>query len=1202
MKRTLGRFFARVSGVLKRVWRWCFPTQAGRTEVQLTPPRPDEPKPAVTREVIDLEFEEIRAALAAEPSVNAAAPEAPRRVPPRPIDTLRFGEPPGVRLDAAPEVTKVDVAPTAEATRVDIAPPVETTRVDVPLPSPPAELSKPEEPVVGEPSYRTPKYGRDVKASKPKLAAPRPTPVAAPVNAKSEKPAPLAEPNKPLEDKAVADLIARVDMFMNMGDVPPPKVSAEAVNPELLIEGPTVREQVVAQMIAERLMEPAGSEELEMAEAEEIVAPADAEEPAVVGAPVAEMAAELGEMAAAVDEPPRSDVASVTPVLVEDAPTVAEEPVVDVPAGEEAPVLDVAPAVAVEELLSAEEPVVEIAAAVGEEPVVEAPAEEGAFVTSDADDAAVWANAVVDVAPEQYGEEPFTASMRCDGLEAELPSEDALASPQVEAPESQADIAEPESAATLASFEQELVAEAGEPTSIGEVEPSVAAVMAAEDAWVAPDAPMTVEETASSEAAEEASLVAEAAEAPVQEVGASAVEATAGAAVTAPDAIVVEPVALEAVLQAADEEQQVVEPAVAEMPVLDEPLVEDDISEELVASTTETGDAEIDAELAAAMAQAEVANTAFATTHPEAVEEAAPQASDDDERIEDEPWSPPPVMADPYYEYDMTAEVAEAGAEIDASAAASVGVDASNGSAGPWTEGSEPMELSATSLGVTAGSEAEAAEVGGAEATGEAEAREAEATGEAEARETEATGEAEAREAEATGEAEARGAEATGEAEAREAEATGEAEAEEAEATEEAAAGDAQAMGEAEEPLGADLFATAEPPAVGEPLLSEVIAMAGDEPLPPEVAAMAREGEPADEAGSDEVLSFTDDATLDAVADAVEQTLAAAETFDAAAEAVAEMPSDADARAAAAMADMAASATADIEDEEAPIGPPPPAFRNPIPKVETPTDYVATAESMHALYQLQLGGFEGPLDLLLHLIKRHHVDIFDIPIAFICERYLEYLKVMEDLDIDVASEFLFMASELLHLKSRMLLPRPEGETTEEEEVDPRAELVRRLLEYQKYKDVAERFGLLDRFGRDTFGREAEPAPPLEGEAPLKEVGLFALVKAFQGVLDRQKPEVRHQVMLEQVSVRQRIRVLVQRFESQEPTRFDKLLEDAHRRIDIVVTFLALLEMGKLKLLRIFQDEDGVIFVHPKFDDVSLAFARLEGLDESQYAG
>ncbi len=1161
MKRTLGRFFARVSGVLKRVWRWCFPTQAGRTEVQLTPPRPDEPKPAVTREVIDLEFEEIRAALAAEPSVNAAAPEAPRRVPPRPIDTLRFGEPPGVRLDAAPEVTKVDVAPTAEATRVEIAPPVETTRVDVPLPSPPAELSKPEEPVAREPSYRTPKYGRDVKASKPKLAAPRPTPAAAPVIA---KPAPLVEPDQPLEDKAVADLIARVDMFMNMGDVPPPKVSAEAVNPELLIEGPTVREQVVAQMIAERLMEPAGSEELEMAEAEEIVAPADVEEPAaavgtladesaVMEAPVAEMAAELGEMAAAVGEPPRSDVANVAAVLVDDAPTVAEGPGVDVPAAEEAPVLDVAPAAA--QLLPAEEPVVEIAAAVGEEPVVEAPVEEGAFVTSDAEDAAVWANAVADVAPEQYGEEPFTASMRHDELEAELPHEGALASPQVESLESQADIAEPESAATLASFEQEPVAEAAEP--IGEIEPSVAAVMAAEDAWVAPDAPMTVEETASSEAAEEASLVAEAAEAPVQVVGASAVEATAGAAVTAPDAIVVEPVALEAVLQAADEEQQVVEPAVAEMPVLDEPLVEDDISEELVASTTETGDAEIDAELAAAMAQAEVANTAFATTHPEAVEEAAPQASDDDERIEDEPWSPPPVMADPYYEYDMAAELAEAGAETDAGAAVSAGVEASNGSEEPQTEASEPMELSEASLGVTADFEAEAAEVRDAEATGEANAREAEATGAAEAGE--------------------------------------------AEATEEAATGDVQATGEAEESLTADLFATAEPTAVGEPSLSEFIAMAGDEPLPPEVAAMQNEGEPADEAVS-EGLSFTDDATLDAVADAVEQTLAAAETFDAAAEAVAEMPSDADARAAAAMADMAASATADIEDEDAPIGPPPPAFRNPIPKVETPTDYVATAESMHALYQLQLGGFEGPLDLLLHLIKRHHVDIFDIPIAFICERYLEYLKVMEDLDIDVASEFLFMASELLHLKSRMLLPRPEGETTEEEEVDPRAELVRRLLEYQKYKDVAERFGLLDRFGRDTFGREAEPAPPLEGEAPLKEVGLFALVKAFQGVLDRQKPEVRHQVMLEQVSVRQRIRVLVQRFESQEPTRFDKLLEDAHRRIDIVVTFLALLEMGKLKLLRIFQDEDGVIFVHPKFDDVSLAFARLEGLDESQYAG
>ena len=631
--------------------------------------------------------------------------------------------------------------------------------------------------------------------------------------------------------------------------------------------------------------------------------------------------------------------------------------------------------------------------------------------------------------------------------------------------------------------------------------------MVAEEAPSAVDeTPAVQEETSTTAAFDDGDLVAEAAEvvAIVEPAHVDEVKAVAGAAVTAVADAVMEPVALATVLareerdgeaegegaeavahepiadvRMADEpvagepiaEEPIADVRLADEPIADVRLTDEPIAEETIADVRLAdeplleasagepaaedavgdaiavseppldADAEMDAELQAAMAQAEDANTAFATRHPEAVED-VPVAgpADDDERVEDEPWSPPPVMADPYYEYAVPADAVPESISAEQSAE---GVEVE----GPIVA-DEPL---ATSAGDRRADEAliEAPEV---------------------------------------------------------------------------------------------------PP--------EVAPAAVDEPLQPELAAMA---------GHDLPLaprSLSDEATIEAVAAAVEDTLAAEETPP----------------------------------------PPIPTFRNPIPKVETPTDYVATPESMHALYQLQIDGFEGPLDLLLHLIKRHHLDIFDIPIAFICERYLEYLKAMEDVDIDVASEFLFMAAELLQLKSRMLLPRPEGEATEEEEIDPRAELVRRLLEYQKYKDVAERFGLLDRFGRDTFGREAEPTPPPEGEAPLKEVGLFALVKAFQACLDRQKPEVRHQVMLEQVSVRQRIRVLVQRFESQEPMRFESLLEDARRRIDIVVTFLALLEMGKLKLLRIFQSDDGVIYVHPKFDDVSLAFARLEGLDESQYAG
>ncbi len=220
-------------------------------------------------------------------------------------------------------------------------------------------------------------------------------------------------------------------------------------------------------------------------------------------------------------------------------------------------------------------------------------------------------------------------------------------------------------------------------------------------------------------------------------------------------------------------------------------------------------------------------------------------------------------------------------------------------------------------------------------------------------------------------------------------------------------------------------------------------------------------------------------------------------------------------------------------------------------------------------YTFRLEGFEGPLDLLLHLIQKNELDIFNIPIAVITEQYLEYLQLMKVLNLDVAGEYLLMASTLLHIKSRMLLPRSsEGE--EEEEEDPRAELVRRLLEYQKYKQAAgelEKRPLLD---RDVFIR----LTPTESQAPEEErieVNLFELLEAFQEVLKRVKPEAVHEVTLEHLSVEDKIEEILALLEKENRSMaFHRLFSEQPSRRVVVVTLLAILELVKMKRIRIFQ--------------------------------
>ncbi|MCA9594178.1 MAG: segregation/condensation protein A [Myxococcales bacterium] len=222
-------------------------------------------------------------------------------------------------------------------------------------------------------------------------------------------------------------------------------------------------------------------------------------------------------------------------------------------------------------------------------------------------------------------------------------------------------------------------------------------------------------------------------------------------------------------------------------------------------------------------------------------------------------------------------------------------------------------------------------------------------------------------------------------------------------------------------------------------------------------------------------------------------------------------------------------------------------------------------------YTVQLPNFEGPLDLLLHLIQQHELDILDIPIAFITEKYVDYILLMHELNIDVASEYLVMAATLTHIKSRMLLPTPpdDAEEGDEEEIDPRAELVRRLLEYQKYKLAAGDLSERSIFGRDVFARGL-PAPQAEGAAPLAPISLFKLLDAFQSVLDRAKTVIDHEIELDRFSITDRINELADRLRVRGRVAFEELFEGQRSRADLIVTFLALLEMTRLRMTRLMQ--------------------------------
>ena len=221
--------------------------------------------------------------------------------------------------------------------------------------------------------------------------------------------------------------------------------------------------------------------------------------------------------------------------------------------------------------------------------------------------------------------------------------------------------------------------------------------------------------------------------------------------------------------------------------------------------------------------------------------------------------------------------------------------------------------------------------------------------------------------------------------------------------------------------------------------------------------------------------------------------------------------------------------------------------------------------------RVQVEIFEGPLDLLLHLIKKNEVSITDIPIATITEQYLATLEVMQAFNLDVAGEFLVMAATLIHIKSRMLLPLTDAEEDEEEGADPREELVRRLLEYQRFKDAADQLERREVLTRDVFVRSVAPAE--EVPAPgFREVSVFELLTALKQVLDRLPKDVVHEVMLDKITVREKMTLLLDHLRAQGKTLFESLFAEVKTRMEVVVTFLAMLELVKVRAIRIFQEE------------------------------
>lgn len=215
--------------------------------------------------------------------------------------------------------------------------------------------------------------------------------------------------------------------------------------------------------------------------------------------------------------------------------------------------------------------------------------------------------------------------------------------------------------------------------------------------------------------------------------------------------------------------------------------------------------------------------------------------------------------------------------------------------------------------------------------------------------------------------------------------------------------------------------------------------------------------------------------------------------------------------------------------------------------------------------------FEGPLDLLLYLIRKNEVDVYNIPIQKVTEQYLKYLDLMQILDLDIAGEFLAMAATLMHIKSRLLLPPEERDEVEEEE-DPRWDLVRQLLEYKQFKEAADTFHELEVEQEKTYVRGRVPVDPIpSAELPLEEVDLFELLDAFSRVLDEAEKRRPPEFEPDNFTLEDGKNRVMDRINQSSPILFHLLFEKGEARTRIVVVFLALLELIRQKVIQVFQE-------------------------------
>ena len=237
-------------------------------------------------------------------------------------------------------------------------------------------------------------------------------------------------------------------------------------------------------------------------------------------------------------------------------------------------------------------------------------------------------------------------------------------------------------------------------------------------------------------------------------------------------------------------------------------------------------------------------------------------------------------------------------------------------------------------------------------------------------------------------------------------------------------------------------------------------------------------------------------------------------------------------------------------------------------------------------YAIKLDIFEGPLDLLMYLIKKNEIDIYNIPIALVTEQYLHYLNIIKSLNLDLAGEYLVMAATLIHIKSRMLLPVPEEPSDEQSEDDPRFELIKQLLEYQTFKEAAADLGKRPLLERDVFVRSAPlPAeiekPDTEEEEELIEVSIFELIEAFHHLVSRIDKNELLEIDLEKMSITDIINDVMERLTREKNLTFDELIGEKRSRRSVIYTFLAILELIKLKMIKAYQTSAfGVIRVFP----------------------